>query len=635
MAPTTPRSSSTTTRFRGAPILLAAATSAVAARAKRRCGHCTGSAPLCDRHRATATSSRQLLPERRAADRARPARGRIARGVAATGEQFVVDLEALTIRTPSGGSVRFTVDATRRRQLLAGLDDLGSTLLRLDDVARFQEADRGSARGCTTSPSQEDIRDLRCLGRRRSDPRSPRPSRDRQRRPSHRVPAARPRLPRRRGRGRVWRSGSTGWCKSPRCPASGARPGAATHSSASTPPASGGFPRATRSTARRSCFPELTYRRLDELGIDFAVLYPTYGLPVTAIPNNELRCASPSLQPLLRGGLRRFPRPARTGGRDPDLHARGGDRRARPRGRGARAQGRHARRARSRGPTMAEPRRAVAGSTRWATTRSRLRPASGGAARSSASRRRSTPAGRDGAPGCPRRTTRTTRSATSPAAARATCRSLVFGGVPRRFPNLRFAFQEGGVAWAPRCSRAVATGRSAGSRRSSTTTRRHLDRDALGGLFDEYATGAIAAASRPTRRSPLMLSDPDELAARRRPVRASRCSPVSTTSSTSFTTASSSAARPTIRSTPRRSRRPESRRRHAAGRSSAPTLATGTCRDMREVLVRGLRAGRRRARRRSAFPDFVFENPVRLWPAPTPTSSTAPSWSRPWRRRSR
>src|SRR4051812_1545516 len=37
--------------------------------------------------------------------------------------------------------------------------------------------------------------------------------------------------------------------------------------------------------------PDLLYRRLDELGIDFAVLYPTYGLPVTAIPNTELRCA--------------------------------------------------------------------------------------------------------------------------------------------------------------------------------------------------------------------------------------------------------------------------------------------------------------------------------------------------------
>ncbi len=33
------------------------------------------------------------------------------------------------------------------------------------------------------------------------------------------------------------------------------------------------------------------------------------------------------------------------------------------------------------------------------------------------------------------------------AAQEATCRSLVMGGVPRRFPELRFAFLEGGVAW--------------------------------------------------------------------------------------------------------------------------------------------------------------------------------------------
>ncbi len=34
------------------------------------------------------------------------------------------------------------------------------------------------------------------------------------------------------------------------------------------------------------------------------------------------------------------------------------------------------------------------------------------------------------------------------AAQEATCRSLLMGGVPRRFPALRFAFLEGGVAWA-------------------------------------------------------------------------------------------------------------------------------------------------------------------------------------------
>ena len=38
-------------------------------------------------------------------------------------------------------------------------------------------------------------------------------------------------------------------------------------------------------------FPELLYQRLDELGIDFALLYPTYGLTVTAFPDDELRRA--------------------------------------------------------------------------------------------------------------------------------------------------------------------------------------------------------------------------------------------------------------------------------------------------------------------------------------------------------
>ena len=37
--------------------------------------------------------------------------------------------------------------------------------------------------------------------------------------------------------------------------------------------------------------PELMYRRLDELGIYFAVLYPTYGLTVTALGDDELRGA--------------------------------------------------------------------------------------------------------------------------------------------------------------------------------------------------------------------------------------------------------------------------------------------------------------------------------------------------------
>ena len=38
--------------------------------------------------------------------------------------------------------------------------------------------------------------------------------------------------------------------------------------------------------------PALMHRRLDELGIDFALLYPTYGLTVTALDDAELRQAA-------------------------------------------------------------------------------------------------------------------------------------------------------------------------------------------------------------------------------------------------------------------------------------------------------------------------------------------------------
>jgi predicted TIM-barrel fold metal-dependent hydrolase len=37
--------------------------------------------------------------------------------------------------------------------------------------------------------------------------------------------------------------------------------------------------------------PKLMYSRMDELGLDYALLYPTYGLTVTALPDNDLRPA--------------------------------------------------------------------------------------------------------------------------------------------------------------------------------------------------------------------------------------------------------------------------------------------------------------------------------------------------------
>jgi hypothetical protein len=93
-----------------------------------------------------------------------------------------------------------------------------------------------------------------------------------------------------------------------------------------------------------------------------------------------------------------------------------------------------------------------------------------------------------------------------------TCRSLVFGGVPMRFPRLRFAFQEGGVAWAA----ALLAGIAAHWEKRNIEAIQHynpanLDRDALGRLFEEFATGGIAERRARLDDGLVMLSDPDEL----------------------------------------------------------------------------------------------------------------------------
>ena len=63
-------------------------------------------------------------------------------GEAAGGAPFEVDLRACEIRSPSGRAVLFSVNPMRRTQLLEGLDDLGLTLRRLDEIAAFQATDR-------------------------------------------------------------------------------------------------------------------------------------------------------------------------------------------------------------------------------------------------------------------------------------------------------------------------------------------------------------------------------------------------------------------------------------------------------------------------------------------------------------
>jgi 3-isopropylmalate/(R)-2-methylmalate dehydratase small subunit len=55
---------------------------------------------------------------------------------------FTVDLFERVVCTPRGEQITFTVDDMRRVALLEGLDDIGLTLKRNDDILQWQAADR-------------------------------------------------------------------------------------------------------------------------------------------------------------------------------------------------------------------------------------------------------------------------------------------------------------------------------------------------------------------------------------------------------------------------------------------------------------------------------------------------------------
>jgi hypothetical protein len=96
-------------------------------------------------------------------------------------------------------------------------------------------------------------------------------------------------------------------------------------------------------------------------------------------------------------------------------------------------------------------------------------------------------------------------------AGEATARSLFFGGVPRRFPELRFAFQEGGVAWACNLFSDI-LGHFA--KRNGDAIQRYdpgrLDLDRLMALFDDFATGPVRARRDRLPYGLNMLSEPED-----------------------------------------------------------------------------------------------------------------------------
>ncbi len=128
----------------------------------------------------------------------------------------------------------------------------------------------------------------------------------------------------------------------------------------------------------------------------------------------------------------------------------------------------------------------------------------------------------------------------------AVCRSLFFGGAMTRFPELRFAFLEGGVAWA--CNLLADIVGHFEKRNIDALPHydpANLDRALLDELVDRYAEGLIAErdATASTRRSG---SCRTPTRTRRRSTSGRRAaSGRSTTSSTCSPSSASSGARPT------------------------------------------------------------------------------------------
>jgi predicted TIM-barrel fold metal-dependent hydrolase len=97
------------------------------------------------------------------------------------------------------------------------------------------------------------------------------------------------------------------------------------------------------------------------------------------------------------------------------------------------------------------------------------------------------------------------------AAGEATCRALFLHGVPARFPRLRFAFLEGGVAWAASLrSDLIGHLEKRGPAGLARIDPRNLDRREMRSLFEHYAPKRFSAFADQLDASLAVLSDPEE-----------------------------------------------------------------------------------------------------------------------------
>jgi predicted TIM-barrel fold metal-dependent hydrolase len=258
--------------------------------------------------------------------------------------------------------------------------------------------------------------------------------------------------------------------------------------------------------------PALMYRRLDELGIDYALLYPTYGLVVTAVDDAELRRAAAR-------AFNRYYAEVYAGTRD-RLEPVAAIPMFTPEE--ALDELEHAVVRRGLKAVMVAgviprpvPGAEVVRGARWIDTLAHDSDYDYDPVWARCEELGLAPTFHASGQGWGTRMSRTNyvynHLGNFAAAGEAACRSLLLGGVPKRFPRLRFGFLEGGVAWAASLY-ADLLGHFAKRNREAIPhyDPRRLDRPLLEKLFAEYAPAPVAERLERLDEALLMLSDPEE-----------------------------------------------------------------------------------------------------------------------------
>ena len=270
----------------------------------------------------------------------------------------------------------------------------------------------------------------------------------------------------------------------------------------------------TRNTLDRATalLPDLLYDRLEELGIDFALLYPTYGLTVTAHPDDELR-------PAMARACNRYSAEVFAGLRD-RLEPVAAIPMSTPE------------------EALAELDHAVGELGLKAVMMAGIVPRPVPGTDNSRAARYIDTVGHDslhdyspvwekceelkvsptfhaGSQGLGMRASRTNyvynHVGNFAAAGEAAARSLFFGGVPLRHKSLRFAFLEGGVAWA---ANLLADIIGHYEKRNKIDLEHYnpanLDRSELAELVRKFGSGEVADRLEQLDDALIMLSDPEE-----------------------------------------------------------------------------------------------------------------------------